>query len=215
MELVRWRWRPVTGVLGLAALMFWALVTIFGGSAQQASTFSPKSVDDPFPVPLQFPGLSQPLSEVVQALLPVAPESTAPPIEANTAASARNSSGAPTNRVLPRPAVSPPAALADSAPGIDPTIGPGAVNAGTRSGDPVGNLDGGFEDPSTFGPDEPEAAVSAPAAVLDPQPAQPAIQSVADRIRSRDPNQTSGNHGTNGASEVKSDNGKSEEGEAG
>lgn len=197
MELVRWRWRAVVGVLLLATLLFWAMITFLGApdTPKPSTLASAATGSSRLPsFPLEFPDISRPLQEAVQDLgsEPVAGQI----VEDNPVVSsrARPEAGKAVKATAPAKAPSASSALGS---GTEPDASSGS---GTESSeDPVKDADTGFENPSTFGPDEP-----APEDVPEPDPET----SVLDRIRDRGAN--TGSNGANGSSRASTDGGGSD-----
>lgn len=187
MELVRWRWRAVVGVLLLAALLFWAMITFLGPPERpRPSTFASAATSSSrLPrFPLEFPDISRPLQEAVQDLgsEPVAGQV----VEGNPLVSSRARPEAGKAAKGTAPPKDPPAGAVLGS-GTEPDLSSGGST--DSSDDPVKDADTGFENPSTFGPDEPEP---------DPEP------SVLDRIRDRG-GAGSGSNGANGSSQSSTD----------
>lgn len=202
MELVRWRWRAVTGVLLLAALLFWAMVTFLGGPStpSPATLASAANNSQQLPsFPLEFPDVSQPLQESVQEL---GTEPVPGSVVEDNPVVAAGTKKAPTKVAAP---AKPTTAPAGSATSGDVTVrDPDAESSSDSSEDPVEDVDTGFENPSTFGPDEPEEEeIPEPEDEPDPEPA-PLVNKIRGDSRSGD--------GANGSSQAATDEGASDSG---
>jgi hypothetical protein len=213
MVVLRWRWRPIIGVFILAALIYWALVSLFG-----SATTGPKSlaaaVSDSSnlqSVPLQFPDVSQPLQEVAAQAVdtPIAPPGS--PSVTGVAVQTKTTGAKPAPQSAKSPST-PAAGNGDPSIGPDDTLGTVALTGADRSSDPVaGNLNDGFENPASFGPDEPQAAQPAPEPPPSPAPATSKFDDFATKVNNSGSGD-SGTNGANGSSQVAIDAGKSDQG---
>lgn len=204
---MRWRALPIVTVLAIATVMFWGLVTVFSSESSDESQLplvtAAGSSDDLPRIPLAFPEVSKPMIEA----LPSPEPSPEPPAIATAA-----KKPAPTKTravTVPTDGATGNATTGESG---DATIGPNnsTLAAGDDS-DPVGDLDDGFENPNTFGPDEPKEEPELPEEPEepDPEPQEDDEPGGSGGLSSGD----SGNNGANGASESQIDQGNSEDGD--
>jgi hypothetical protein len=196
---MRWRGLPIAAVLAIAAVMFWGLVTVFGsgGSEEIELPLASAAGSRDLPrIPLAFPEVSKPMVEA----LPSPEPSPEPPVVASAPKKTATTKAARPVRV-PTDGATGNAVTGESG---DATIGPSDSTpaAADNTDDPVGDLNFGFENPSTFGPDEPEEEPDPPEEPDEPDDDTGGVSSG-----------NTGNNGDNGSSDSQTDPGSTDGGD--
>jgi hypothetical protein len=200
---MRWRGLPIATVLAIAAVMFWALVTVFGSQGSEETQLPSVTAADArdLPrIPLTFPEVSKPLIEALPS-----PEPSPEPAVA-AAAPKKPATTKPRTVKLPTDGATGNAVTGESG---DATVGPSNSTrpASDTSDDPVGDLNDDFENPSTFGPGDPDDEPEPPE-----EPDEPNVDDQEPSGSGGVNSGNTGNNGANGSSEAQSDPGNSDNG---